>query len=143
MRQKRIWLSPQNLDASSSVRGNFDLVYKNDKGEILVVEAKGGVSPSLGKKQIGDEDYQQGTTEYFAGTNQEMAQRKAKTGDSADKISRIEGDNKAAEAIMDAAEDGKEIKYLLIETQLTNEPSTALKQVKAKEFDFDPRAVLD
>ncbi|WP_180777800.1 RHS repeat-associated core domain-containing protein, partial [Vibrio parahaemolyticus] len=57
-------IHPKDLATSGSKPGDFDMVYlSDDPKEIIIVEAKGGSSP-LGSRKIGNEAYQQGTTEY-------------------------------------------------------------------------------
>ena len=47
------------------------MVYQNAKGDVIIVEAKGG-SSLLGKMKIGNEYYQQGTTEYAKAITESM-----------------------------------------------------------------------
>ncbi|WP_217877238.1 RHS repeat-associated core domain-containing protein [Pseudoalteromonas shioyasakiensis] len=120
-------IHPDSLDDSTSVSGNFDMVYQNAEGDVIIVEAKGGKSP-LGKKQIGDQDYQQGTAKYAQAITENMDKNSTANGNT---------DRTAASAIIEAEEDGNDIKYLHIETPITktNDNST-VSEVKISEFDI-------
>ncbi|WP_226916183.1 RHS repeat-associated core domain-containing protein [Pseudoalteromonas undina] len=121
-------IHPDSLDDSTSVSGNFDMVYQNSEGDVIIVEAKGGKSP-LGKKQIGDKDYQQGTPEYAEAITDNMR-----------KNSKVNGktDREAASAIMEAMDDGNDVKYLHIETPITNTSTgSTVSEVNISEFDID------
>ena len=104
------------------------MVYQNSEGDVIIVEAKGGKSP-LGKKQIGDKDYQQGTPEYAEAITENMK-----------KNSKVNGktDREAASAIMEAMDDGNDVKYLHIETPITNTSTgSTVSEVNISEFDID------
>ncbi|TMP43303.1 MULTISPECIES: hypothetical protein [unclassified Pseudoalteromonas] len=97
----------------------------NAAGDVIIVEAKGGKSP-LGKKQIGDKDYQQGTREYAETITENMDKKGTAT------------DIKATKAINKATSRKKnEIKYLHIETPIyKTEQGSIVKEVKISEFDI-------
>lgn len=119
-------IHPTSLDSSTSVRGNFDMVYQNADGDVIIVEAKGGSSP-LGKMKIGDEYYQQGTTEYAEAITEQMA--------GSDK----ESDYLAAEAINNAVFEGKKVQYLHVKTPITRTSGkSVVEAVEISEFDIDP-----
>ncbi|EKA5638034.1 RHS repeat protein [Vibrio navarrensis] len=115
-------LHPKDLDHSSSVSGNFDMVYQLPDGGVVIVEAKGG-SSALGKKKIDKSYYQQGTTKYAAAINQNMLESP-----DADQVD-------AALAIQKSAKKGKPVHYLHISTPIDND--SGLSSVSVKEFDID------
>ncbi|MEZ9138667.1 MULTISPECIES: RHS repeat-associated core domain-containing protein [unclassified Shewanella] len=121
-------IHPDDLDNSSSVSGNFDMVYQNANGDVIIVEAKGGKSP-LGKKKIDDEYHQQGTTKYAQAITASMEGNK-----NANAVT----DRKAAVAIKEAAEDGSKVQYLHIETPITKTAAgSTVNDVSISEFDID------
>ncbi|GEK77651.1 hypothetical protein PAT01_29550 [Pseudoalteromonas atlantica] len=121
-------IHPDSLDHSTSVSSNFDMVYQNSDGDVIIVEAKGGKSP-LGKKQIGDKDYQQGTPEYAEAITENMKKNGKVNGKT---------DREAASAIMEAMDDGNEVKYLHIETPIINTSTgSTISEVNISEFDID------
>ncbi|WP_348983609.1 RHS repeat-associated core domain-containing protein [Pseudoalteromonas sp. 2CM37A] len=121
-------IHPDSLDHSTSVSGNFDMVYQNSDGDVIIVEAKGGKSP-LGKKQIGDQDYQQGTKKYAQAITENMKKNGKVNGKT---------DREAASAIMEAMDDGNEVKYLHIETPIINTSTgSTISEVNISEFDID------
>ena len=81
------------------------MVYQNAEGDVIIVEGKGGKSP-LGKKQIGDQDYQQGTAKYAQAITENMD----KNG--------LDSDVDAAHAILNAQKKNKKVQYLHIETPI-------------------------
>ena len=102
------------------------MVYQNADGDVIIVEAKGGSSP-LGKMKIGDEYYQQGTTEYAEAITEQMA--------GSDK----ESDYLAAEAINNAVFEGKKVQYLHVKTPITRTSGkSVVEAVEISEFDIDP-----
>jgi len=118
-------IHPDSLDDSTSVSGNFDMVYKNADGDVIIVEAKGGKSP-LGKKQIGDVDYQQGTMEYAEAITENMGEKSAGT-----------TDKKAAKAIKNVAKKNRKVQYLHIETPIVKtDAGSTVSEVKISEFDI-------
>ena len=118
-------IHPDELDSSGSIKGNFDMVYQNADGDVIIVEAKGG-SSTLGKKDIGDRSYQQGTTKYAAAITEQMAGSKHAS------------DRKAALAIRTAVQDGNQIQYLHAETPITKTLSgSTVSEVRLSEFDVD------
>ncbi|WP_351011865.1 RHS repeat-associated core domain-containing protein [Shewanella sp. S1-58-MNA-CIBAN-0166] len=124
-------IHPTSLDSSTSVSGNFDMVYKNADGDVIIVEAKGGSSP-LGKKKIGDEYYQQGTTKYAQTITKSMRLKDPDT-----------TDWQAADALKEASLTGKKVQYLHIETPITKTASGSIVgEVNISEFDIDPSKIV-
>jgi RHS repeat-associated protein len=118
-------IHPTSLDSSTSVKGNFDMVYENADGDVIIVEAKGGSSP-LGKMKIGDEYYQQGTTKYAKAITKNMA--------GSEKESELD----AAEAIYNAGKKNKKIQYLHVKTPITKtENGSLVGSVETTEFDIE------
>ena len=118
-------IHPDNLDESTSKSGNFDMVYQNAQGDVIIVEAKGGKSP-LGKKQIGDQDYQQGTAKYAEAITEIMDESSLNT-----------SDKDAANALKQASIMGNKIQYLHVETPIIKtKDGSAVAQVKISEFDI-------
>ncbi|MGI2169976.1 hypothetical protein ACROAE_07230 [Shewanella sp. MF05960] len=102
------------------------MVYKNANGDVIIVEAKGGSSP-LGKMKIGDEYYQQGTTEYAEAITKKMAG------------SNKESDYLAAEAINNAVFERNKVQYLHVKTPITRTSGkSVVEAVEISEFDIDP-----
>ncbi|WP_394203301.1 RHS repeat-associated core domain-containing protein [Shewanella waksmanii] len=121
-------IHPDDLDNSDSVSGTFDMVYQNPQGDVIIVEAKGGQS-TLGKKQIGDQDYQQGTTNYAAAITESMK---------ANREANAATDRKAAKAIQKAAWRKKQVQYLHIETPIAKtDTGSSIGEVNISEFDID------
>ncbi|WP_212747845.1 hypothetical protein, partial [Pseudoalteromonas sp. S558] len=118
-------IHPTSLESSTSVKGNFDMVYKNADGDVIIVEAKGGSSP-LGKMKIGKEYYQQGTTKYAEAITKNMAKASPNT-----------TDKKAANAI-EVAIESDNIKYLHIKTPITKtDGGSIVGEVEISEFDIE------
>jgi hypothetical protein len=100
------------------------MVYHNANGDVIIVEAKGGSSP-LGKMKIGDEYYQQGTTEYAEAITEQMAD------------SEKESELDAAEAIYNADTKNKKVQYLHVKTPITKtENGSLVGSVEISEFDI-------
>lgn len=119
-------IHPTSLDSSTTVKGNFDMVYKNANDDVIIVEAKGGSSP-LGKMKIGKEYYQQGTSKYAEAITKNMAKASPNT-----------KDKKAANAIEVAIESDNNIKYLHIKTPITKtDGSSIVGEVEISEFDIE------
>ncbi|ARD22731.1 RHS repeat-associated core domain-containing protein [Shewanella japonica] len=122
-------IHPESLDRSSPGAGSFDMVYQNANGDVIIVEAKGGKSP-LGKKQIGDDDYQQGTKEYAAAITMEMGERDK---GSTDKISA-----KAIEKAFDRKRN--KVQYLHVETPINKTArGSSVSEVRISEFDISKK----
>ena len=118
-------IHPTSLDSSTSVKGNFDMVYQNADGDVIIVEAQGGSSP-LGKMKIGDEYYQQGTAKYAEAITKNMAKASPNT-----------TDKKAANAI-EVAIESDNIKYLHIKTPVTKtDGGSIVGEVEISEFDIE------
>ncbi|MGI2176175.1 RHS repeat-associated core domain-containing protein [Shewanella ulleungensis] len=118
-------IHPDSLDESTSVSGNFDMVYQNANGDVIIVEAKGGKSP-LGKKQIGDSDYQQGTLKYAQAITDNMLLRNENSTEFA-----------AASAIKNADIFGGNVQYLHIETPINKTAKgSEVGEVKISEFNI-------
>ena len=123
-------IHPDSLDDSTSVSGNFDMVYQNAEGDVIIVEAKGSKSP-LGKKQIGDKYYQQGTPEYAEAITESMGRKDPDT-----------TDKQAAVALTKASVMGKKVQYLHIETPITKTASgSVVGEVNISEFDIGPSKI--
>lgn len=123
-------IHPTSLDSSTSVKGNFDMVYHNANGDVIIVEAKGGSSP-LGKMKIGDEYYQQGTSKYAQAITKSMGRKDPDT-----------TDKQAAVALTKASVMGKKVQYLHIETPITKTASgSVVGEVNISEFDIGPSKI--
>jgi len=131
---------PKDLETSPSKNGNFDMVYQNKDGEVIIVEAKAGVSKQdLGTRRIGDDRYQQGTPEYLEDVTNKMKRNEPQPGDPADVVKAKEDEVDAANAIIKGAKKGK-VKYLHIETRIA-EDSQSIKNMRVGEFDIDQEAL--
>ena len=81
--------SLEDLLAAGSQPGDFDLVFEDDDGNLIIIEAKGG-SAELGyKKGAPGIIDQQGTTEYRNSTIEQMAEKKMPKGTTAKQISEV------------------------------------------------------
>lgn len=113
-------IHPTSLDSFTSVKGNFDMVYKNADGDVIIVEVKGGSSPL-------------DTTEYAEAITESMETNtnpKAST------------DRKAAKAITKAAKKNKNIKYLHVKTPIKKTGAgSEVGEVEISEFDIDKNAL--
>ncbi|EPT1008456.1 hypothetical protein ACVOUM_003546 [Vibrio parahaemolyticus] len=100
------------------------MVYlSDDTEEIIIVEAKGGSRP-LGSRKIGNEAYQQGTTEYAAAIIGEMSKNVRGT-----------TEWEAATEIKLALKRGRPIRC--IHTQTAIYDAGQVSKVKGKKFKID------
>jgi len=122
-------IHPTDLNTSESVKGTFDMVYQDEKGNIIIVEAKGG-SGTLGTMDIRGVDYEQGTTEYAEATIKNM--------ESNEKLGAAT-DRKAAKAINKAVNRKKNtVQYLHVQTPITKtDTGSTVSEVKISEFDIN------
>lgn len=98
------------------------MVYlSDDPEEIIIVEAKGG-SSQLGSRKIGNEAYQQGTTEYAAEITKLMQENALGT-----------TERRAGNQIKKAIYDGIPIRYLHVQTPINN----TVDKVRVKEFSIN------
>jgi len=104
------------------------MVYQDEKGNIIIVEAKGG-SGTLGTMDIRGVDYEQGTTEYAEAITNNMAKKDPGTTDAL-----------AAEALLEAKIMGNKVQYLHVETPITKtKAGSTVSEVKISEFDMKPK----
>ncbi|MDG2642811.1 RHS repeat-associated core domain-containing protein, partial [Vibrio parahaemolyticus] len=115
-------IHPKDLATSGSKPGDFDMVYlSDDPKEIIIVEAKGGSSP-LGSRKIGNEAYQQGTTEYATEITRLMQENALGT-----------TERRAGNQIKRAIYDGIPIRYLHVQTPI----NSTVDKVRVKEFSIN------
>ncbi|AZZ90652.1 hypothetical protein EUZ85_07945 [Hahella sp. KA22] len=137
-------IHPEDIENAPSLSGNFDMVYQNDAGEIIIIEAK-GAGGTTGTRNINGIDYEQGTTEYAANVTQSMASKRVSSNFSDEKNSAIRKEVYAARAIKFASQDDKSIRYFRVQTPIENDPS-AVDSVKVSEYQIDKlklKSILD